>query len=384
MTTRKKSRKCPNCEYENQPNAKLCVICDTPMDWKKRIMDTGMRSSLGGLLNKVSEMTADVPAIDEKALFDDSNHLRGTPDARNAGMKKRSDSEQLVRQTLHQMWGDSEYVAFEPLEQAIDTNIPAKEGNTIIRRNCPDCGNVNQAGVFICEDCGMSLVDSQPMESALPVAEDIHFEGTTQPERPGAMNQMVNNKLNKDSAISARPSSGTLLNRALGASEAKDDTVETDNPMGRTIIDEDIPVVVPSGTPNFRYEEGMNLKLSIDEVTNPFVFPIKDDGSVLIGRQYPNLRRQPDWDVTPYLPANHGVSRQHALLQFSGNRIELRDLKSTNGTFLNEIPFGEGETHQIRDGDVIRLGNFSFTATFQYERVPSEPDNDNTAVLVVN
>ena len=381
MSTSKRPRKCANCDYENPPNAKLCVICDTPMDWKKRVMDTGMRSSLGGLLSKVSEMTADVPALSEKALFGDSNHLRGTPDAQNAGKRKRTDSEQLVRQTLNQMWGDSEYVAFEPLEDEIDTSGTIKAVDTVVHRSCPDCGHVNQAGVFICIDCGMSLVDSQPVESAPPVAEEIHYEDVTQPERPTVVDNSV---MSEEETVSARPSSGTLLNRALGASQSEAVSSEKDDLMGRTIVDEDIPVVVATQTPNFRYEEGMMLKLSIDGVANPFVFPIKDEGSVLIGRQYPNLRRQPDWDITAYLPANHGVSRQHALLQFRGNRIELRDLKSTNGTFLNEIQFGEGETHQIRDGDVIRLGKFSFTATFQSERVPSEPDDANTAVLVGN
>ena len=48
------------------------------------------------------------------------------------------------------------------------------------------------------------------------------------------------------------------------------------------------------------------------------------------------------------------VSRKHAAIEVYGDRaILLRDLVSTNGTFVNDRPVAQAE---LKDGDVIRLG----------------------------
>lgn len=49
------------------------------------------------------------------------------------------------------------------------------------------------------------------------------------------------------------------------------------------------------------------------------------------------------------------VSRRHALLEvLSANVIYLKDLQSTNGTFVNGQPI---QSHRLKAGDQIRLGN---------------------------
>ncbi len=47
------------------------------------------------------------------------------------------------------------------------------------------------------------------------------------------------------------------------------------------------------------------------------------------------------------------VSRNHARISFDGRSHWVQDLKSTNGTFLNDEPVRE---HALRDGDQIRIG----------------------------
>ena len=50
---------------------------------------------------------------------------------------------------------------------------------------------------------------------------------------------------------------------------------------------------------------------------------------------------------------NPTVSAQHALLAKVGDSYRLKDLQSTNGTQVNDIPITDA---QLKDGDKIRFG----------------------------
>ena len=64
------------------------------------------------------------------------------------------------------------------------------------------------------------------------------------------------------------------------------------------------------------------------------------------------MGRQPSNDV---VVTEAGVSRSHAEIVESGGVYHLRDLASTNGTFVNSERISE-EDHLLQDGDKIRLG----------------------------
>ena len=68
-----------------------------------------------------------------------------------------------------------------------------------------------------------------------------------------------------------------------------------------------------------------------------------DDGAVTIGREAGNLVKLDD----------HEVSRRHAEIRRVGDRFIVGDLKSSNGTFLNERKV---ERAEIASGDRIRIG----------------------------
>ncbi len=59
------------------------------------------------------------------------------------------------------------------------------------------------------------------------------------------------------------------------------------------------------------------------------------------------------------------VSRKHAEIITSEAGYYLRDLDSTNGTFVNRQKIGE-ENHLLNHGDVIRLGGSSTTFVFRH------------------
>jgi len=78
-------------------------------------------------------------------------------------------------------------------------------------------------------------------------------------------------------------------------------------------------------------------------------------------------------------PHSSLVSRRHCAIACWGGRVLVRDLKSANGTFLNN----EKITQQVevQDGDVLSVGDLRFT--FQISRDPSSPQSDLRKDLVL-
>jgi hypothetical protein len=65
-----------------------------------------------------------------------------------------------------------------------------------------------------------------------------------------------------------------------------------------------------------------------------------------------------DFDLTPYNAADSGVSRRHALLRPSANKLFLIDLDSTNGTRVNSVVVSGARG--LAHNDTISLGNLTF------------------------
>lgn len=57
-------------------------------------------------------------------------------------------------------------------------------------------------------------------------------------------------------------------------------------------------------------------------------------------------------------PLNHtrSISREHALLARHGSHVLIRDLHSTNGTFLNGMRLSPRSSYILKDGDELVLG----------------------------
>jgi len=74
-----------------------------------------------------------------------------------------------------------------------------------------------------------------------------------------------------------------------------------------------------------------------------------------------------------YLLIDHeSVSRRHAEISFVNERYTLRDLGSSNGTFVNEARLETGKAHALKSGDRVRFGKIMFT--FQVKE--AQPEND--------
>ena len=87
---------------------------------------------------------------------------------------------------------------------------------------------------------------------------------------------------------------------------------------------------------------------------------------LVIGRASPLNPKPVNIDLTTFNAEALGVSRNHAQLRCQDNMLLLVDLKSPNGTFVNELRIYPNEARALRSGDEIRLGKMTIKITFKH------------------
>jgi len=101
-------------------------------------------------------------------------------------------------------------------------------------------------------------------------------------------------------------------------------------------------------------------------------------GDVVLGRGKKS-EPSPDLDLDEYGALDKGVSRRHALIRPTRNRLFIIDLNSTNGTTHNMIPIGPGIARALANNDTVTLGNLTFTIKIVEQPGPGE-DGKTTPV----
>ncbi len=90
---------------------------------------------------------------------------------------------------------------------------------------------------------------------------------------------------------------------------------------------------------------------------------VKVSESMVIGRQDKN--QQPlDVDLTPFGALEKGVSRRHAMIMASDNRITIKDLGSANGTYLNDHALTPWQEYKLRHNDRLAFGRLQVQLLF--------------------
>lgn len=175
-------------------------------------------------------------------------------------------------------------------------------------QQCPNCGHPNRAGVVFCENCGASLIGKMPL--------DTKSLGTATDEEK--------------------------------ADIGVDSSVLTD--------------VKVQGISSFT--EGDMLRLEIEGSPEPVILEPKAEA--IFGRRDPATGALPDIDLTPYAGYRMGVSRRHAAIrQSSEQSLELWDLGSSNGTYLNGQRLNAHRPYRLHNGDEIRLGQMMIRVSFE-------------------
>jgi FHA domain/zinc-ribbon domain len=176
---------------------------------------------------------------------------------------------------------------------------------------CPNCAYRNRPGVVFCENCGTSLIGDSP----------------------------INTK-----SIGTKGLEGIL----------------PDSPVQN---------IVGSAASDI-FGKGTILKIEISGV-EPIL--LKPKAETIFGRRDPATGAMPDVDLTPFAGYRMGVSRRHATIHQheSEDRLDLIDLGSSNGTFVNSVRIPPNQPHRLRDGDEIRLGQMVMRIFFQPSGQPN-------------
>lgn len=100
--------------------------------------------------------------------------------------------------------------------------------------------------------------------------------------------------------------------------------------------------------------QGASLVLSIEKMGVPLV--LKPAPTTILGRTgYPKYDKNVV-DLTPYDAVAKGVSRVHAMLHRNLGWLEVEDMNSSNGTYVNGRRLNKQEVQILHDGDEIQLG----------------------------
>jgi hypothetical protein len=182
-------------------------------------------------------------------------------------------------------------------------------GNTRLTaiKKCPRCGKENRPGVFLCEFCGTNL-------------------------------------------LTGEGSSGT---RSLGNEENK--TIPAPPPVR--------PAEAPR-TGGTVFEAQSQLRVEIPGAPAPIMLTPTEERELLFGRLDATANIVPDIDFTPHAAYQLGISRKHASVVLKSRQLYIKDLRSSNGTFVNNIRLVPFELYPLRNGDEVKLGQLVIKVFF--------------------
>lgn len=118
----------------------------------------------------------------------------------------------------------------------------------------------------------------------------------------------------------------------------------------------------PRGTHPLDLHTPRMIRLVMSEMSAVIEIPV--DRYLVMGRMDDEDDQPVDIDLSPFAAQEFGVSRYHAVIQVEHGRVSIKDVKSTNGTFLNDFMLEALHTYRLRHGDELRLGGLKMRIFF--------------------
>ncbi|MBC7870670.1 MAG: FHA domain-containing protein [Chitinophagaceae bacterium] len=110
-------------------------------------------------------------------------------------------------------------------------------------------------------------------------------------------------------------------------------------------------------------EGELTLRIEAQGSATPLVVNVLAE--TIIGRRDPTTSSVPEVDLTPYGGYQMGISRRHATIRLLNKRLDVVDLGSRNGTYLNGERLKPHQPIALLDGDELRLGKIVLRIYFQ-------------------
>jgi hypothetical protein len=85
---------------------------------------------------------------------------------------------------------------------------------------------------------------------------------------------------------------------------------------------------------------------------------------LVLGRKDDQSDKQVDVDFAPFGALDKGVSRYHAIIQITHDRLTIKDFNSSNGTLLNGALLKPMFAYRLRHGDELTLGGLRLHVHF--------------------
>jgi|APSaa5957512622_1039677.scaffolds.fasta_scaffold05446_2 pSer/pThr/pTyr-binding forkhead associated (FHA) protein len=105
--------------------------------------------------------------------------------------------------------------------------------------------------------------------------------------------------------------------------------------------------------------------LSLQLLDGGHLLPLADRNEFTMGRVSDGQTIMPDIDLTPYQAYENGVSRLHAVLKKSKERVIIMDLGSSNGTYVNGVRLKPENEYPLSHGNIISLGKLKIQFLMQ-------------------
>lgn len=105
------------------------------------------------------------------------------------------------------------------------------------------------------------------------------------------------------------------------------------------------------------------LRMELGDDDAPMIVTVERD--IVIGRRDPTKDSGPDLDLTAHGAYQLGISRKHAILRVQNKRLNVVDLGSRNGTYLNGRQLEPNTLTALKHGDELRLGKINLKLYFE-------------------
>lgn len=123
----------------------------------------------------------------------------------------------------------------------------------------------------------------------------------------------------------------------------------------------------------FEDEPAVNFNAPLPKSGNKLTLELTDSGEKLtienkarlvIGRSSNHSPRTPDIDLAPFHAFSKGVSSLHASIFLAEDHLNISDLGSTNGTYLNREGLVPHQAYELHNGDLVYLGQMGIRVYF--------------------